>query len=83
MRRTGGLAEAVPIVVKFGTTMDQLTDLRDKMLEFVKAEKREYQSKILTEVRDIPDMHSVKLNVVFFYKSNWYVSPLNHTATEC
>lgn len=71
MRRSGGLAEGVPIVVKFGTTLDQLTDLRERMLEFVRSEKREYQPKILTEVRDIPDMHSVQMNVVFFYKSNW------------
>ncbi|KAA8914983.1 Mechanosensitive ion channel-domain-containing protein [Sphaerosporella brunnea] len=71
MRRTGGLAEAVPIVCKFGTTLDQIEELRERLLEFVKSEKREYQGKIITELREIPDMHSVKLNVVFFYKSNW------------
>jgi len=71
MRRTGGLAEAIPIVCKFGTTLVQIDELRERLLEFVKAEKREYQGKIITELRDIPDMHSVKLNVVFFYKSNW------------
>lgn len=41
------------------------------MLDFVCSENREYQGKILTELVDIPDCHSVKLNVVFFYKSNW------------
>jgi len=71
MRRTGGLAEAIPIVCKFGTTLAQIDELRERLLEFVKSEKREYQGKIITELRDIPDMHSVKLNVVFFYKSNW------------
>ncbi|KAI5857715.1 Mechanosensitive ion channel-domain-containing protein [Tricharina praecox] len=71
MRRTGGLAEAIPIVCKFGTTLAQIDELRERLLEFVKSDKREYQGKIITELRDIPDMHSVKLNVVFFYKSNW------------
>ena len=47
-RRSGGLAEAVPLVVKFGTTLDQIDDLRQRLLEFVKLEKREYQSNILT-----------------------------------
>ncbi|KAL9032355.1 MAG: hypothetical protein Q9214_008003, partial [Letrouitia sp. 1 TL-2023] len=71
MRRSGGLAEAVPLTVKFGTTLDQIDDLRQRLLEFVKSEKREYQPNILTEIRDVVEAHSVNLNVVFFYKSNW------------
>ncbi|KAF8455654.1 Mechanosensitive ion channel-domain-containing protein [Terfezia claveryi] len=71
MRRSGALAEAVPIKIKFGTTLTQIDELRQRMLDFVCSENREYQGKILTELVDIPDMHSVKLNVVFFYKSNW------------
>nr|POF26075.1 putative mscs family protein [Quercus suber] len=70
-RRSGGLAEAVSITIKFGTTLDQIDGLRTKLLEFVKAEKREYQGNILTELRDIVEVHSMNLNVVFFYKSNW------------
>lgn len=71
MRRSGGLAEAIPVVCKFGTSLEQIEDLRARLVDFVTSEKREYQPKIITELRDIPDMHSVKLNVVFFYKSNW------------
>ena len=48
MRRSGGLAEAVPLTVKFGTTLDQIDDFRQRLLEFVKLEKREYQPNILT-----------------------------------
>ena len=70
-RRSGGLAEAVPLTVKFGTTLDQIDELRTRLLEYVKAEKREYQPNILTEIRDIVEAYSVNLNVVFFYKSNW------------
>ena len=71
MRRSGGLAEAVPLTVKFGTTLDQIDELRSRLLEYVKAEKREYQPNILTEIRDIVEAYSVNINVVFFYKSNW------------
>ena len=71
MRRSGSLAEPIPITVKFGTTIEQIDELRERMLQFVCAEKREYQPKILTELRDIPDTHAVRVNVVFFYKSNW------------
>ncbi|RDL38596.1 uncharacterized protein BP5553_02936 [Venustampulla echinocandica] len=70
-RRSGGLAEAVPVTVKFGTTLEQIDTLRQRLLEFVSSENREYQKKILTELRTIYEAHSITLNVVFFYKSNW------------
>lgn len=70
-RRSGGLAEAVPITVKFGTTLDQIDALRTRLLEFVGSENREYQKNILTELREVFEAHSITLNVVFFYKSNW------------
>ncbi|KAI9869024.1 MAG: hypothetical protein M1813_002847 [Trichoglossum hirsutum] len=70
MRRSGALAEAVPIVIKFGTTLEQIEELRKRLLGFVTAEKRDFQGKILTELRDITEAHSITLNVVFFYKSN-------------
>lgn len=71
MRRSGGLAEAITLTVKFGTTLDQIDELRSRLLEYVKGEKREYQPNILTEIRDVVEAHAVNLNVIFFYKSNW------------
>ncbi|KAI1941932.1 hypothetical protein LOZ58_003847 [Ophidiomyces ophidiicola] len=70
-RRSGGLAEAVPIIIKFGTSLEQIDALRQRLLEFVLSEKREYQGKILTELRKVTENYSITLNVVFFYKSNW------------
>ncbi|KAF2750782.1 hypothetical protein M011DRAFT_464590 [Sporormia fimetaria CBS 119925] len=70
-RRSGALAEAVPNVIKFGTTLDQIEALRARLLEFVRSEKREYQPNILTELKEVSEVHSLTLNVVFFYKSNW------------
>lgn len=70
-RRSGGLAEAVPVIIKYGTTIEQMEALRQRLLEFVRTEKREYQSNILTELRDVTEAFSLTLNVIFFYKSNW------------
>ncbi|KAI5371722.1 hypothetical protein J4E82_009606 [Alternaria postmessia] len=70
-RRSGALAEAVPIIIKFGTTLQQIEQLRNVLLEFVTEEKREYQTNILTELRAVQEVHWLELNVVFFYKSNW------------
>lgn len=71
MRRSGGLAEAIPMTFKYGTTLEQIEGLRTKLLEFVKAEKREYQANILSELREINEAHSITLNIIFFFKSNW------------
>ncbi|PYI09682.1 hypothetical protein BO78DRAFT_394862 [Aspergillus sclerotiicarbonarius CBS 121057] len=70
-RRSGALAEAVPIVIKYGTTLEQIDALRQRLLEFVRSESREFQTNILTEMRQVTENFSVTLNVVFFYKSNW------------
>lgn len=70
-RRSGGLAEAVPVTVKFGTTLEQIEGLRNRLLEFVTSENREYQKNVLTELTTIYEAYSISLNVVFFYKSSW------------
>lgn len=70
-RRSGGLAEAIPVTMKFGTTIEQLEGLRVALLEFVGTENREYQTNILTELREVYEAYSISMNVVFFYKSNW------------
>lgn len=70
-RRSGGLAEAVPVVMKFGTTLEQLEGLRNKLMDFVGSECREYQHNILTELKQVFECYSISMNVVFFYKSNW------------
>ena len=70
-RRSGGIAEAVPITFKYGTTLEQIDGLRSRLEAFVREEKREYQSRILTELRDVCEAHSITLNIVFFYKSSW------------
>ncbi|KAL3473341.1 Mechanosensitive ion channel-domain-containing protein [Aspergillus californicus] len=70
-RRSGALAEAVPINIKYGTSVDQIDALRQRLVEFVRSERREFQTNILTELRQVTDNFSITLNIVFFYKSNW------------
>ena len=70
-RRSGALAEAVPIKIKFGTTLDQIEGLRLRLVEYARSENREFQSTVLTELREVTENFSITLNIVFFYKSNW------------
>ncbi|OLL24877.1 putative MscS family protein, partial [Neolecta irregularis DAH-3] len=71
MRRSGSIAEPITITIKYGTTLEQISLLRDRMTEFVRLDKRDYKGDILTELRDFPEMFSLKLNVIFFHKGNW------------
>ena len=70
-RRSGGQAEAVNIKIKFGTTLDQIDGLRTKLSGICPNREARVPRKDLTELRDIVEAHSLSLNVVFFYKSNW------------
>lgn len=70
-RRSGGLSEAVPIIIRFGTSLEQIEMLRNRLLEFVRSEKRDYQPNVLTELREVTENYSITLNVVFFYRSSW------------
>ncbi|KAI9923435.1 hypothetical protein ASPWEDRAFT_169807 [Aspergillus wentii DTO 134E9] len=70
-RRSGALAEAVPITIKYGTSINQVESLRQRLMEFVTSERREFQSTVLTEMREVTENFSITLNIVFFYKSNW------------
>ena len=70
-RRSGALAEAVPIVIKYGTTIDQVEAFRLRLQEFAASERRDYQSHVITEMREVTNNFSVTLNVIFFYKSSW------------
>ncbi|KAH7318308.1 Mechanosensitive ion channel family protein [Stachybotrys elegans] len=70
-RRSNGLADIVPLVMRFGTTQDQIEGLKARMLEFVTNNKRDYRSEIISEMTSVDDVRSCSMNIVFFHKSNW------------
>lgn len=71
MRRTGGVAEAVPTTLRFGVTIEKIDALRQAMVDFVRSEPRDYKPDILSELTDIPNLLSVKFTLIFFHKQNW------------
>jgi small-conductance mechanosensitive channel len=70
-RRSNGLADVVPIVMRFGTPAEMIEELKARMLEFVKSQKRDYQPEIITEMVSVDEVRSCSMNMVFFHKSNW------------
>ncbi|KKA29683.1 hypothetical protein TD95_001370 [Thielaviopsis punctulata] len=70
-RRSNALADVVSLQVRFGTTQIQIEKLKERMLNFVDLNRRDYQSRILTEMRTLDNMQSATLNFIFFHKSNF------------
>ncbi|KAI9702067.1 MAG: hypothetical protein M1836_001411 [Candelina mexicana] len=70
MRRSGAVAEAIPMTFAFGTTISQIEQLGKRLTDFVVSEKREYGKRVITELREVEQVQSIVVNVIFFYKSN-------------
>ena len=70
-RRSNGLADPIPLQIRFGTPSWMIDELKARMLEFCSANKRDYQPTILTELSAITDMRAATLTVVFIHKSNF------------
>ncbi|KAJ2893005.1 putative mechanosensitive ion channel family protein [Zalerion maritima] len=70
-QRSSGLADPIPLVMRFGTAPDLIEQLKERMLMFVEENKRDYQSKIITEVKSIDEVYSFTMNFIFFHKSSF------------
>lgn len=70
-RRSNGLANPVSLQVRFGTTEEQIEELKARMLDFCLANKRDYHSRILSEIKTLDEMRSATMNIVFFHKSSF------------
>ncbi|KAG9252291.1 Mechanosensitive ion channel family protein [Emericellopsis atlantica] len=70
-RRSNGLADPIPLTIRFGTPAWQIDELKARMLDFCLNNKRDYQPTILMELSKIADVRSATLTVVFIHKSNF------------
>ncbi|CAG7565652.1 unnamed protein product [Fusarium equiseti] len=70
-RRSNGLADVVPLVMRFGTPQHMIDDLKERMTDFCLANKRDYAPRIITEMVKIDDVRSCMMNMIFFHKTNY------------
>ncbi|KAL7937218.1 Mechanosensitive ion channel domain-containing protein [Trichoderma chlorosporum] len=70
-RRSNGLSDSIPLEMRFGTPQHLIDELKARMLEFVKNNKRDYQSNIITEMTGFNQLRSCTMNMVFFHKSSF------------
>ncbi|KAF3076877.1 hypothetical protein CFAM422_000252 [Trichoderma lentiforme] len=70
-RRSNGLSDVIPLEMRFGTPAHLIDDLKARMLDFVKDNKRDYQPSIITEMTGFKEVRSCTMNMVFFHKSSF------------
>ncbi|KAF4470524.1 Mechanosensitive ion channel family [Fusarium albosuccineum] len=70
-RRSNGLADVVSLVMRFGTPQYMIDELKERMNGFCLENKRDYQPRIITEMRTLDEVRSCSMNLIFFHKSNF------------
>lgn len=70
-RRSNALADPIELKIRFGTTEEQVEELKARMRDFCLANKRDYHARILTEVGTLDELRSATMNFIFFHKSSY------------
>ncbi|KAM3467051.1 hypothetical protein NHJ6243_000448 [Beauveria neobassiana] len=70
-RRSNGLADPVPLIMRFGTPVEKIDELKDRMRSFCLQNKRDYQATIISEMVSIDQLRSCTMNIIFFHKTNF------------
>ncbi|PPQ98611.1 hypothetical protein CVT24_003944 [Panaeolus cyanescens] len=64
------MSETFTFDVSYSTSFEDLEKLREKMLQFVETERRDYQPSFDVKVKDFPDQAKMTLSADIKYKSN-------------
>lgn len=70
VRRSPQMSETFTFYVSYSTTFEDLERLRERMLEFVTQERRDYETVFDVKVKDFPDQAKMTLSADIKYKSN-------------
>ncbi|CAJ2507209.1 Uu.00g083950.m01.CDS01 [Anthostomella pinea] len=70
-RRSGQLADIFELTIKYGTPPSVIKELEARMTEFVLENKRDYGSKIITELLGFENACSMTVNFIIFHKTSF------------
>ncbi len=70
-RRSGALADVFELKMRYGTPSSVIKELQARMSEFVLENKRDFTSKIITEVRNFEDAYRMTVNFICFHKTSF------------
>ncbi|PLW47781.1 hypothetical protein PCASD_04334 [Puccinia coronata f. sp. avenae] len=71
IRRSGPISEKFSWDVNFNTSFEKIEQLRSKMLDFLKAERRDYTTAFDVNIQDFEGQAKLTLQADIKYKSNW------------
>lgn len=70
-RRSGALADVFELRMKYGTPSTVIKELEARMTEYVLENKRDFTSKIITELRGFEDAYCMTVNFICFHKTSY------------
>ncbi|KAI1771908.1 hypothetical protein F4818DRAFT_428238 [Hypoxylon cercidicola] len=70
-RRSGQLADVFELRMKYGTPPSVIKELEARMTEYVLENKRDFTSKIITELRGFEDAYCMTVNFICFHKTSF------------
>ncbi|KAI0023622.1 hypothetical protein F4780DRAFT_58664 [Xylariomycetidae sp. FL0641] len=70
-RRSGQLADVFTLRMKYGTPPSVIKELEARMTEWVQENKRDYTSKIITELTGFEDVYCMSVNFICFHKTSF------------
>ncbi|KAL7625347.1 hypothetical protein AAE478_004563 [Parahypoxylon ruwenzoriense] len=70
-RRSGQLADVFELRMKYGTPASVVKELEARMTEYVLENKRDFTSKIITELRSFEDAYCMTVNFICFHKTSF------------
>ncbi|GAP90568.1 putative mechanosensitive ion channel family protein [Rosellinia necatrix] len=70
-RRSGALADVFTLQIRYGTPSSVISELEARMTEYVLANKRDYNNKIVTELVSFEQACSMTVNFICFHKSSF------------
>ncbi|KAI0835302.1 hypothetical protein F5Y06DRAFT_137754 [Hypoxylon sp. FL0890] len=70
-RRSGQLADVFELRMKYGTPPSVIKELEARMTEYVMENKRDFTSKIITELRGFEDAYCMTVNFICFHKTSF------------
>ncbi|CAD6886931.1 unnamed protein product, partial [Tilletia caries] len=71
LRRSGPIEETVNFEVPYSTTFEQIEQLRERMIEWIAAQPRDFFPGLNIAIVDLPGFKSMQLSTGIRYKSNW------------
>ncbi|TPX61124.1 hypothetical protein SpCBS45565_g07327 [Spizellomyces sp. 'palustris'] len=71
LRRSGDQSESIELQLNFDTPEEKLRALKERMVDFVKSEPREFQGVCDIHISDIENLNKLKVNVILKHKGNW------------